>query len=134
MVSNVSISMYPAPADYNIRLVRPLRMIDIGMFGLWTKDVASAYEAELRAKLAELGSSVKLGEHLSLVDLSGFAVQTQEIASRLHLLAGDSSIRPKRAAVVNPTALLGSQVKRIAPDYCVFGDRAIALKWLQEGA
>lgn len=121
-------------ARYDIRLKDRPHRLEITLSGFWDVPLAVGYEKELRSCLASMPSKgTRIGDHLSLVDLTDFAVQTREVATFLQELAQDPSIAPKQAAVVNPGALLGNQVKRIAPDYYIFSTIDAAREWLLFG-
>jgi hypothetical protein len=118
---------------YSATLDPDRKLVQIMLRGHWTIDVARAYEAEFRAALAQFAHrGCLLGEQITLIDITGFGVQSQEVAALLEPFAADQTIAPRRTAMVVGTMLAKLQARRVAPDYRIFVSREEALAWLIE--
>jgi hypothetical protein len=118
---------------YSARLDPGQKLVEIVLRGHWTVDIARSYERDFRSALDELAQrGCPLGEQATLIDITGFGVQPQDVAAQLELFAADQSIAPRRTAMVVSTMLLKLQARRVAPDYRIFDNRDEALAWLTE--
>ncbi len=118
---------------FSIRFDTVQKLLDIEVRGHW--DIATVARfgeavAMMVSRLPSLGCS--LGQQVTLFDMTGFAVQSQDVLPPLGRLAADPGITSRRIAIVAASVLLKMQAKRIAPHFPRFDDRTAAIEWLME--
>lgn len=97
--------------------------------GLNTSEVIIRYFSELEVVVDS--QRKKFGGARVLLDLNGALVNPAEIALQIGALSGALFRDRDRVAVVNATALLKLQAKRVTlPHHEIFEDEASAKKWL----
>ena len=119
--------------SFTIRIDAPRKYVEICLLGLWDDATAKRFDRELRRLLPALSAGgCPIGEQNTLFDSTGYAVQAQDVSTRLAGMAADTSIGSRRIAVLVSSTLSKLQTRRVAPGYGVFDDRAEAMAWLFE--
>lgn len=110
------------------------QIMSIALRGYWNTEEQVAYERELNRAIAMLpAEGCESGKQLMLVDITQHAVQSASALEMFARLTSDPIISGRRQALILSSALVKMQVKRAAPTYRVFEDRAAGLAWLREG-
>ena len=116
---------------YSINVDPSRHLVDIAVRGLWTVETVSRYRTDIAQVIGTLRAhGCAVGQHLTLIDITGFIVQVKEVAAGFERLAADRGIASRRIAVIGAAPLLRMQTRRVAPDYGLFTDRAAAMEWL----
>lgn len=116
---------------FTIRIAPERKLLEIEYRGYWDAATLQRYDAELRRKLSALRScGCAHGEHVTILDMRSFPVQSQEMLAGLGAMTINPVFRSRRVAVVLSSALGKMQAKRTAPDYGMFDDREEAAAWL----
>ena len=122
----------PRPGDtpcYMIDQLPDYALVSGG--GLNTREVIDRYFSELEVVVDS--QRRKFGGARVLLDLNGALVNPAEIALQIGTLSGALFRDRDRVAVINATALLKLQAKRVTlPHHKIFEDEASAKKWLIE--
>ena len=102
---------------FTIRVDGQRRFLDVATRGIWDQQVATRFFESVLEALKRLAlHGCPPGQHLTLIDITGFVVQPQDIATMLGLMLAD----PR----------LAMQAKRVAPSNGYFPTRAEAMAWL----
>ena len=97
-------------ASFSFRIDRAHGLVRIKMAGLFTPaDIEAFLEARRRAH-AELGCAPN--QHMTLNDLSGMKIQSQEAVARFRDMLADPAYRSRRLAFVAGRTLARSQLSR----------------------
>ncbi len=109
------------------------KLLDIEVRGHWDIPTVARFGGAVATMVSRLPAlGCPLGQQVTLFDMTGFAVQSQDVLPPLQKLAADPGITSRRIAIVTASALLKMQAKRIAPHFHRFDDRAAAIEWLME--
>lgn len=105
-------------------------MVDITLSGFFSAADIEALHAAMRREHARLRCPPHA--HLTLVDLTGMKVQSQDAVSRFGTMLDGRAYRSRRLAFIVGTTLARSQLLRAlgGRDARHFGDRAAAEAWL----
>ncbi len=118
-------------AGFSIAVDPVRRFVDIAVRGLWGVDMVAAYKDDLVAKLHVLpGHGCPIGQHVTLLDITAFVVQPQQVTALLADMPQQPAFAARRAALLVEAPLLKMQAKRVLPTYLVCSSRAEALEWL----
>ncbi len=116
---------------YSIALRASPWLLDFALRGHWDMDTVARYAASIRDVVARLpGLGVRVGEQVTLVDITAFAVQSPEVLVALTGTADPAGLTSRRVALVRNSALLSLQAKRALPHLPLFDTREAALEWL----
>lgn len=119
---------------FAINLTPATCLVEIVLRGFWTVEDFARFETALRAAMHDvMAHGCRMGEQVTLFDLTQYTVQSADVAQGMAGMAGDPTIGSRRIAVILSSALLKMQARRTAPDYGFFEDRAEALAWLLDG-
>jgi len=115
---------------YTIALDHAHGLLRLKLSGFWTADTVRAFAADQQAAVAKLGCAN--GNHIVLVDLSGFVIQTQEVVAMCKAFIDGAANPSRRLALVRGEGLARIQSKRVLgrPDMAIFGSIAEAEHWL----
>ena len=116
-------------ASYSIDLDLPRDLVRIRMSGFFNLEDISRFQAELKAAHGRLGYRDK---PLTIIDISGMAIQTQEVTARWGAFLANPAHRSRRLAFVVAPTLARVQLKRALRDRDarVFSNTAEAEEWL----
>ncbi|GGB33092.1 hypothetical protein GCM10011380_23190 [Sphingomonas metalli] len=105
-------------------------LLRITLSGFFTVDDVAAYEAARVLHVSRLRCPI--GQHLTLADVTGLDIQTQDVVAAFTRVVGDPRYRPRRLAVVVPHTLTRIQAMRAVdgPGVRVFRSVAEAEDWL----
>jgi hypothetical protein len=116
---------------YTIRILPTAGFVDIIMRGFWSAEDQRRFDRDLRAMLPALpAAGCRIGEQVTLFDLTAFQVQGQDVIAGLTRMASDPAIGSRRVAVLLSSGLLKLQARRVAPGYGLFDCRETAMAWL----
>ena len=116
-------------ASYSIDLDLPRDLVRIRMSGFFSVEDISRFQKELKAAHALLGCR---GRPLTINDISGMAIQTQEVTARWGAFLANPAHRSRRLAFVVASTLARAQLKRAIGnrDARMFRNAAEAEEWL----
>ncbi|PCG09396.1 hypothetical protein COA17_05750 [Sphingomonas ginsenosidimutans] len=116
---------------YSINVDPSRHLVDIAVRGLWTVETVSRYRTDIAQVIGTLRAhGCAVGQHLTLLDITGFIVQVQEVTALLAGMAAEPEFATRCAAIVVEAPLLRMQARRVLPHYGVFAERGPALEWL----
>jgi hypothetical protein len=121
-------------AKFSFRIDRAWDLVRIQMSGLFTaRDIAAFLDARRRAH-EELGCAPN--EHITLNDLRGMKIQSQDVVSAFREMLADPAYRSRRLAFVAGQTLARSQLMRALDgrDARCFDNPEDAEAWLFAGA
>ena len=117
-------------SQFSFRVDRARGLIRITMSGLFTIDAIDAFLRARAQAHAELG--LPPNQHLTLNDLRGMKIQTQEVVAAFRDMVAAPDYRSRRLAFVAGPTLARSQLMRALSgrDARCFEDPAVAEAWL----
>lgn len=120
-----------SPASYSIDLDPPRDLVRIRLSGFFGIDDIARFQAELRLAHLRLGCG-RRGGPLTINDISGMAIQSQDVVARWGAFLADPAHRSRRLAFVVASALARMQLQRVigGRDAQVFTDGSEAELWL----
>ena len=120
-----------SPASFSIELDPPRDFVRIQMSGFFSADDISRFQAELLLAHRRLGCG-RRGGPVTLNDVSGMAIQSQDVVDRWRAFLADPAHRSRRLAFVVASALARMQLQRAIGGRAaqVFTDAAEAERWL----
>ncbi len=120
-----------SPASFSIDLDTPRDLVRIRLFGFFSVEDIARFQAELLLAHRRLGCARK-GGPLTINDVSGMAIQGQDVVARWGTFLADPAHRSRRLAFVVGSALARMQLQRVIGDRDarVFTDPAEAEQWL----
>ncbi len=117
-------------ATFSITIDIPRDLICVTMAGFFTPDDIARFSAE-RNRI-HLALRCQPNQHLTLVDMRGMVIQSQESVDRFQALLANPATRSRRIAFVVARSLSRMQIKRAAASrdagYFMTTDEAMA--WL----
>lgn len=122
--------------QYDVRIDRAQRLVDVRMAGFLTPELAAEVTEALRAAVRSLGDDA--GRHVTLYDATGLTALEGVTVEQVGAAFADPAVRSiwaRRVAYCSPSALVRMQVARLRSaraDIGVFETRAEALAWLLE--
>lgn len=117
--------------EFSIQVDVTRGLATIELRGFWDDTVLSAYESAIRSEYKGLArAGCPTGEHVVLVDVRGFVVQSQDMLSKIQSVVNDPAHIARRTAIVVDRALLTIQARRVSPRFRYFRETAEALAWL----
>ncbi|WP_404365618.1 hypothetical protein AB5I39_09270 [Sphingomonas sp. MMS24-J45] len=120
-------------ATHVIRVYPQKQLVDITVGGVF--DVPRVIQVALDVKAAIDSLGLGPGEHLTLFDVSGFSLQSQDVVAALQSVLGDPRYTSRRLAVVADATLSPMQMQRVLKRDTAqwFNNRRVAEAWLCEG-
>jgi len=117
-------------AQFSFRVDRARGLIRIAMSGLFTSEAIDDFLRAREKAHAELG--LPPNEHLTLNDVRGMKIQTQEVVTGFRDMLAAPEYRSRRLAFVAGPTLARSQLMRALSgrDARCFEDPAVAEAWL----
>ncbi len=116
---------------YTIRLTPARRLLEITFRGFWTDEIYDRSDRKVRSLLPGMPLvGVPIGSQVTLLDLTGYAVQNRPMLERLAVIGNDTDLVGHRVATLLASALLRQQARRTIPGYHLFDDRDAAMAWL----
>lgn len=118
----------------DITIDHELCLVTVRVSGYFTVEAAHRATMETRTAIQSLGSRV--GQHLTLYDLTDAAPATAETVDLIRLGFANPIYRPiwaRRVAFCSPSYLMRRQIERIReprPDIGIFETREAARNWL----
>lgn len=108
------------------------KLLRVKMTGFFMLDAVADYIEQRRAAFNKLGCGP--GEHITLCDVRGCHISTQEVLSAFAAALADPATRARRIAFITDSALLRQQIRRMvdADRARCFGDEVEALAWLAD--
>ncbi|GAA0332648.1 hypothetical protein GCM10009087_48570 [Sphingomonas oligophenolica] len=118
---------------FEVRAERERNRLHISLVGMASVDDVKQFELDLQRAVDALPAY--RGPHQLRYDVSGAAIQSQDVVQALRLLAL-ASPRTSAFALVNGSALAGRQLRRIFSgiDVHTSADRDAAISWLDSQA
>ena len=122
-----------SPASFSIDLDPPRDLVRIRLAGFFGVDDIARFQAELLLAHRRLGCRRK-GGPLTINDISGMAIQSQDVVARWGEFLADPAHRSRRLAFVVASTLARMQLQRVigSRDAQVFTDPAEAEAWVLE--
>lgn len=108
-------------------------IVHIHLSGFFSEDAVHSIAAGMAGTLKQL--SCGPNNHMTLVDVTGCQIQSQQIITAFQRLVADPTFRSRRLAFVTGSSLIKMQLRRLIndPSYApVFGDHGSAESWLEE--
>lgn len=123
-----------SPASFSIDLEPRRDLVRIRLCGFFSVDDIGRFQAELLLAHRRLGCGRK-GGPLTINDISGMAIQSQDVVPRWSAFLADPAHRSRRLAFVVASTLARMQLERVigGRDAQVFTDAAEAERWLFTG-
>jgi len=121
-------------APFTIEIDRRRRLVRLTLVGFWEMSFVGQFVNAVDEAVPRLGCQP--GEHDVLVDLSQFAIQTQQVFSACQSFVFHAPNPPRRLALVSGTGLARMQFKRVidpARNQRIFDSVAEADAWLASG-
>ncbi len=117
-------------ATHTIRIDPEKKLVDITLGGFF--DVARVIQVAIDGKAAIDSLGLAPHEHLTLIDVSNFSLQSQEVVAALQSTFGNPRYASRRLAVITDKSLSPMQVLRfLKRDHAQwFDDRRVAEAWL----
>jgi len=117
-------------AKYEFSLDHARHLLRITMRGYWTIEDLHAFVGERRVVLTKAGWTA--GNHVCLIDLRDYAVQSKEFHTEAHKVASDPRNKLARLAILHSSVLVKMQGDRTIPDdnRRFFDVEAEAIAWL----
>jgi hypothetical protein len=112
--------------------VKPSGFIRYTLEGLFDADSIAGFARDRAAEHANL--ACPRNAHHTLVDLTRFPLQPQDVTARFHQILGDAATRSARLAFVLGDSPVRMQVRRLIAgrnDVALFADEASAMAWLK---
>lgn len=116
---------------YSIKVDRNKGLIRIAISGFWTAETMAAYKRDLMAAVETLPPCP--GGHVTLCDISGAAIQSQQVMQEFQSFIARTPFRSRRIAMYTDSPLSRMQSKRLVSgrsDMAVFDTVAAAEAWL----
>lgn len=119
------------PASFSIELDPPRDLVRIRLSGFFSVDDVTRFQAELLLAHKRLRCG-RRGGPLTINDISGMAIQSQDVVARWGAFLADPAHRSRRLAFVVGSSLARMQLQRAigGRDARVFTDAAEAERWL----
>jgi hypothetical protein len=121
-------------SGYNIEIDHSRALLSVTLNGFFAYDQVESLRGDLRVAIRQL--QCKPGSHVSLFDIRGCKIQSQEVVSAFRSMSDTDRIVARRLAIVVGDSLMRMQLRRmIGPerDAKTFDDAASARRWLTEG-
>ncbi len=120
-----------SPASFTIELDPSRELVRIRLSGFFSVDDVGRFQAELLLAHRRLGCGRK-GGPLTINDISGLAIQSQDVVARWSAFLADPAHRSRRLAFVVSSTLARMQLQRAigGRDAMVFTDTDEAERWL----
>jgi hypothetical protein len=120
-----------SPANFTIDIDPRRDVVRIRLSGFFSVDDISRFQTELLLAHKRLSCGRK-GGPLTINDISGMMIQSQEVVTRWGAFLADPAHRSRRLAFVVGSSLARMQLQRAIGEReaCVFTDAAAAEKWL----
>ena len=120
-----------SPASFTIELDPSRELVRIRLSGFFSVDDVGRFQAELLLTHRRLGCGRK-GGPLTINDISGLAIQSQDVVARWSAFLADPGHRSRRLAFVVSSTLARMQLQRAigGRDAMVFTDTDEAERWL----
>jgi hypothetical protein len=118
-------------ASYTIDVEPEAGILRFVLRGFFDDATIAAFIADRRVAFAKLRTPPN--QHLTLVDVSECAIQSQEAFERFRALLAEPRARSRRMAFVVGSSLARMQIRRLAPDrpeISAFVSKADAEAWL----
>lgn len=117
-------------ATHTIRVNPQQKLVDITLAGFF--DVARVIQVAIEAKAAIDSLALARHEHLTLIDVSDFSLQSQDVVAALQSVLGNPLYASRRLAVITDKSLSPMQVQRVLKRDTAqwFDDRREAEAWL----
>lgn len=135
VVANAVLSICLQAADmagsYSIQ-VEPWGFLRFTLEGFFDAETFAGFVRERRAAFAKLTCAPNA--HLTLVDLTNCALQSQTITAAFQTVMADATTRSRRMAFVFGDSPTRMQIRRILAardDVGLFADEATAMAWLK---
>lgn len=129
-----SVHQFDDPA-WAIRFTPERALLEIAFRGFWTDAIYDRFERKIRSLLPGMPlCGVPIGAQVTLLDLTGYAVQNQPMLERLAVVGNDTDLVGHRVATLLASALLRQQARRTVPGHTLFSDRGEAMAWLLGGS
>lgn len=119
------------PASYTIELDPARELVRVRMAGFFAPEDVARFQAELQRVHRRLDCGAK-GGPLTINDISGMAIQSQDVVARWGAFLADPAHRSRRLAFVVASTLARMQLQRVigGRDAQLFTDAAEAERWL----
>jgi hypothetical protein len=119
------------PASFSIDLDLPRDLVRVSLSGFFSVDDIARFQDELLVAHRRLGSGVRDGP-LTLNDVSGMMIQSQDVIARWGTFLADPAHRSRRLAFVVASALARMQLQRVivGRNARVFTNAVEAEQWL----
>lgn len=120
-----------SPASFSIDLDPPRDLVRIRLSGFFGASDIARFQAELLLAHRRLGCGAR-GGPLTINDVRGMAIQTQDVVARWGAFLADPVHRSRHLAFVVASTLARTQLQRAlgGRDAGVFTDKAEAERWL----
>ena len=120
-----------APASFSIELDPPRHLVRIRLCGFFSAADIARFQTELLLVHRRLGCG-RRGQPLTINDISGMAIQSQDVVARWSAFLADPAHRSRRLAFVVASTLARMQLQRVigGRDAKVFTDPTEAERWL----
>ena len=120
-----------SPASFTIDVDPPRDLVRIRLSGFFSVDDVERFAAELLLAHRRLGCA-RRGGPLTINDISGMAIQSQDVVARWGAFLADPTHRSRRLAFVVGSTLARMQLQRVIQgrDAKVFTDAGEAERWL----
>ena len=117
-------------ATHTIRVDPKKKLVDITLAGFFNVPRVIQVAIDGKAAIESLGLAPH--EHLTLIDVSDFSLQSQDVVSALQSTFGNPRYASRRLAVVTDKSLSPMQVQRVLKRDTAqwFDDRREAEAWL----
>jgi hypothetical protein len=117
-------------AAHTIRVDPRQKLVDITLTGFF--DVARVIQVAIEAKAAVDSLALAPHQHLTLIDVSNFSLQSQDVVAALQSTFGNPLYASRRLAVITDKSLSSMQVQRVLKRDTAqwFDDRCEAEAWL----
>jgi hypothetical protein len=119
-------------SSFFIRVDVPHSVVHITMSGFFDTAEIAAFFASCQREFARLRCGPN--RHLTLIDMRGFDIQSQDAVEQFRRVVGNSSTAARRLAIVVSKSLARLQIKRITSGRCVafFTSPEDAMRWLED--
>ncbi len=117
---------------YTFEPDRPRGLLRIALSGFWSAETARDFAVDQQAAVAALGCAN--GQHVVLVDLSAFKIQSQEVVKLCKAFIEGATNSSRRLALVGGEGLARIQSKRVLgrDEMRIFDSVRDAERWLLE--